>query len=189
MAESEGFDTSTAGALLIRNTILTRVSEQLHGQRSWPLHKWNGALAEWNDFTSKSSLKFGEDLKKTCGFAVAAWREALRLRSPFFCKKNGGWKILSPPAILNRFWGKKLRISLWNEILKIVSTSVRKTQNDWSFFWLFSVSDGSAVRVHCVKNKIRIVMIAVNSNNGNKTILPRKITRFSELSYLMVESK
>ena len=27
---------------------------QLHGQRSWPLHKWNEASAKCNDFTSKA---------------------------------------------------------------------------------------------------------------------------------------
>ena len=60
---------------------------QLHGQQSWPLHKRNEALAKWNDFTSKAEQDFGEDVKKNFVFewrAVnTAWREALRLRSPF----------------------------------------------------------------------------------------------------------
>ena len=69
-----------------------------------------------NVFTSKSSLEFGEDVKKTFGFewrafvGTKAWREDLRLRSAiFFAKKMAAGNFYRHPPFWTAFWGEKLR--------------------------------------------------------------------------------
>jgi len=56
---------STVGALLIRNTILTRASEKT--SRAAQADLFTSGM-KWSVFTSKSSLEFCEDVKKTFGF-------------------------------------------------------------------------------------------------------------------------
>ena len=125
------------------NTILTRVSEQLHGQRSGTA---SSAVAE--AMAGQGSKAFSVFVKmsrlhcitpwqgrKGCAFWVPPSRKATadkeekscssrrspqgRRRTASFAifwggKKNGGWNFYLPPPFWNAFWGEKIRISLWN---------------------------------------------------------------------------
>ena len=55
---------STAGALLIRNTSTRRQAATSQVSRA---NVFTSGM-KWSVFTSKSSLEFGEDVKKTFGF-------------------------------------------------------------------------------------------------------------------------
>ena len=92
-------------------------------------------LAQWSeDFrlrptgyavTSASSFAIFLAVQK-CSYGIAFI--SFRL-SRILAKKMAAGNFYLPPPFWKAFWGEKLRISLWNEILKIASLLQRKTQN------------------------------------------------------------